>query len=684
VPRDARALRTQRAAEAAFGFPLLSRTLLVQRAPRALSAGQRAQVLATAARATAGAVPGLAYALPVLTPPGPAAPASTVAVTYLFFGRELSGAARERAVERYAGSLREATGVAAEPTGAIPARREAGSIISGRLPWLEMASLALVALVIGLAFRSVVAPVLALAAATIAYLVAVRVVAWMGRAVDLPPPAELEPLIVVLLLGVVADYSVFLLSGTRRRLGEGADADTATRRTLGEFGPTIAVAGITVAAGTAALLVARLEFVRALGPGLALSVLVGLAVALTLIPALLGLLGPRAFWPREAGPKRPGGERVRRLVTRVATIRPVATGVAVLCLAGLGAGAWGLHRAALGFNLVSGLPADSPPHRAADEIAAAFPRGAIAPTEVVVRSPRVPLPQGAVARLDGLLRRQPHVAAVIGAGDVPAGLRLGLLATRDGTAARSLVVLDVDPYGHRGIEAARSLRRDLPALARRAGLGDGVRLGVAGDSALAAETVSTMMGDLVRVAGVVLALDFVILAIFLRALVAPLVLLAFSGLSVLAAIGITSWVVGAFENAAELTYYVPFAAAVLLISMGSDYNVFLVGRVAGETRRASVRAAVRAAAPPAGRAITVAGVALASSFALLAIVPIQSFRAFALTMSAGILIDTFIVRSLLVPAGLALLGRAAGWPGHRLRPAEPGTPRPAGRAREGH
>jgi uncharacterized protein (DUF2267 family) len=112
---------------------------------------------------------------------------------------------------------------------------------------------------------------------------------------------------------------------------------------------------------------------------------------------------------------------------------------------------------------------------------------------------------------------------------------------------------------------------------------------------------------------------------------------------------------------------VPFAAAVLLVALGSDYNVFVAGRIWDEARRMRLREAIAVAAPQAARAVTVAGLALAASFALLAIVPLRSFREFAFVMGVGVLVDTFLVRTLLVPALTSLWGERAWWPGRRVR-----------------
>jgi RND superfamily putative drug exporter len=113
---------------------------------------------------------------------------------------------------------------------------------------------------------------------------------------------------------------------------------------------------------------------------------------------------------------------------------------------------------------------------------------------------------------------------------------------------------------------------------------------------------------------------------------------------------------------------------VLLISLGSDYNVFVVGRIWEEARRRPLRDAVAIAVPRASRAITIAGLALAAGFGLLALVPLAQFRQIALAMVLGILLDTFVVRSLLVPALVVLFGRVGSWPGRTARP----VPRQAG------
>ena len=210
-------------------------------------------------------------------------------------------------------------------------------------------------------------------------------------------------------------------------------------------------------------------------------------------------------------------------------------------------------------------------------------------------------------------------------------------------------------------------------MARTAGL-TGVRVEVAGETALAGEAIDSAVSDLGRIALVIGLVIAILLACFLRALVAPLYLLGASVLALLSALGLTVWI---FQNALgydSLVYYVPFVAAVLLISLGSDYNVFVVGRIWEEARRRPLREAVAVAAPRASRAITTAGLALAAGFGVLALVPLDQFRELAVAMVLGIVIDTFVVRSLLVPALVVLFGRVGSWPA-RLISREPARAR---------
>jgi RND superfamily putative drug exporter len=206
----------------------------------------------------------------------------------------------------------------------------------------------------------------------------------------------------------------------------------------------------------------------------------------------------------------------------------------------------------------------------------------------------------------------------------------------------------------------------MPQLLANAGLG-GASVGYAGETALGVETVDAVNASLWRIALGAVLVNLVFLAIFLRALLAPLYLLAASALGLAATFGLTTTFFHTILGYGGLPYYLPVAVAVLLVSLGSDYNLFVVGRIWQEAERRPLRDAIAYAAPRASRAITVAGLALALSFVLLAVVPIEPFAVLAFSMAVGILLDAFLVRTLLVPALIALVGPVGWWP-RRVRP----------------
>ncbi len=195
-----------------------------------------------------------------------------------------------------------------------------------------------------------------------------------------------------------------------------------------------------------------------------------------------------------------------------------------------------------------------------------------------------------------------------------------------------------------------------------------MRFEVAGQTALISDSIGSVFADLGRVAIVIMVVTLILLALFLRSLLAPVYLLAASVLAVFATLGLAVLICRAVLGSGSMVYFVPFAAGVLLISLGSDYNVFVVGRIWEEARRRPVPDAVAIAAPGASRAITTAGVALAASFAMLAVIPLEQFRQIAIMMAVGVILDAIAVRSLLVPALVALFGRLGMWPGNRRTP----------------
>jgi putative drug exporter of the RND superfamily len=722
IPPGSPAAHAESDATRLFGFPLDAAVAVVQRDPRGLPTATQvravrealaadravggqlgqlsqaaqaegvAEALARASHLSAalalaggpsspgppGGIPGLAGAFPLPNDPGlmpGTAEHSTTIITFLYFrpgasfGQQTAGA--NAYVHWY---LNQPADHVIGVTGPIPAEYAQSQIIQHYLWWVELFTVLAIVVILGVRFRSAGAPLAALACAGTAYILAVRIVAWIAQRMGVSVPPDLDPVLVVLLLGVTTDYSVFFLDGMRARLAEGVPKVRAARLATAEYAPIILAAGLIVAAATASLAVARTELLRAFGPALALTVLTAMVVSITLQPALMTVFGGMLFWRvrlrvRRQGTRDPRASRAGFTAARLAAAWPVALLIAAACTVGLLAAASDVRHLRLGSPLIGELPSSATAARASAAASDGFAPGILSPTEILVIGPGVTTQTAALARLQHELAAQPGVAELVGPSNFPeqAGAVGGVpslnpMLASSGGAARYAVVEKTDPLDATAISRVRALQARLAGLGRSAGL-SGVRFEVAGQTALIADSIDSIVADLGRVALAIMLVTLILLVLFLRSLLAPVYLLAASVLAVFATLGLAMLICRAIIGSGSMVYFVPFAAGVLLVSLGSDYNVFVVGRIWEEARRRPVPDAVAVAAPGASRAITTAGVALAASFAMLAVIPLEQFRQLAITMAVGIVLDAIAVRSLLVPALVALFGRLGMWPG---------------------
>lgn len=701
VPSETPAVVNELRSVDLFGFPLLGRTALVQRDPDGLSVYDQGRTAVAATAVTRRSFEGLNRiegALPLSNAFG-VFPSSrernTTAITYLLFRPDVSLGVQTRQAQRYGerffGPRDSVVGV----SGSVPARAAQGDLIRDNLPLAELLTLLAIVLIVGVAMRSVVAPLVAVLSAGVAYVMTLRISGALTTALGVSSPSELEPVVVALLLGVVTDYVIFYLTAMRRELRKGRTSLDAAQAAATTFGPIVMVAGLAVAAGTGALLVAESTFFRALGPALIFTVLVGLVVAVTLVPALMAVLGRWCFWPdrpdRAADPEAParseGAEgsaspdepasapaapRVTALITWLTASRRRAGMVTATCVAGLLLAATPLLGLSLGVSFVGSLPAETGVARAAEAARTGFAPGILSPTTLLIEGEGLDRQGRELTQLGELLEDRPGVAGVLGPGDVTPRLVRDILVKADGTAARYLVVLDDPALGADAISTLDALDDDLDSLLASSGVVSS-SAGFAGDTATATFIVGQTTNDLQRLALAALGANLLMLVLFLRAVVAALYLLVGSVLSLGAALGLTMLVFGELDPGAGLTFYVPFAAAVLLLAFGSDYNIFAVGSVWEHARRHPLRESVRSVLPTTIVAIFVAGLALAASFGILSVVPLVPFRQLAFVMAVGIMIDVLVVRSLLLPALLTLFGTASAWPSSQLAGARSDT-----------
>ena len=264
--------------------------------------------------------------------------------------------------------------------------------------------------------------------------------------------------------------------------------------------------------------------------------------------------------------------------------------------------------------------------------------------------------------------------AAIGPGRLPLNIGASLFATSNQAAVRFFVVFRDDPYDAAAIEAFTALEHRVAVALPNTGL-NGAIVAWSGATPTAADAVAATDADVWRVALLAALLMSLVLMLYFHAVLAPLLLIASSALGLAASLGVFVDVFQGPLGYPDITFFVPVTAGVLLVSLGADYSVFVMGRIWEEARGRDMAAAVQAALPRASRAVSIAAVTLAASFAVLALVPVQPFREFAFIMGVGVVIDAFLVRSFLLPALLVLAGRGAFWPHRtgRVRPSD--TPR---------
>jgi RND superfamily putative drug exporter len=442
----------------------------------------------------------------------------------------------------------------------------------------------------------------------------------------------------VLVFGAATDYALLLVARYRDELRIHEDSHEAMRVALRGAGPAIVASGMTVVLGLLTLLLAQVGSNQALGPLAAAGVFLAMLFSLTLLPTTLLIAGRRAFWPRipRAGeaPREPLAGAWGRLGARVRKRpRPVwAAGMGGLLVLALG-----LIGTSLG--LAQGEQFAGKPDAVAGAEAleaAGFVTGGGAQLQVVVPRPdRAEVVAGALSGLEGVAR----------VGEPEQG-EPGILFD---------VALRDDPYGEKALAQVPVIRR----AAREAG-GENVLVG--GALAEDYDTREAAEGDNLVVVPAVLAVILLILVALLRAVVLPLLLVVTVVLSFAAALGVGGLVSNAL-GFAGLETTVPLLAFVFLVALGVDYNIFLVTRAREEAVRHGTAEGMHRALASTGAVITSAGIVLAGTFAILTLIPFVGLIQLGVVIAFGVLLDTFLVRSVIVPALVWDAGERVWWPG---------------------
>lgn len=559
-------------------------------------------------------------------------------------------------------------------------------------------------------YRSPVIALVPLFAVGWVFSLAAAIGAFAAQEFGLPINGQSRGIMTVLLFGAGTDYCLFISSRFREELAHTQDKHEAMRRTMRAVGEAIASSAGTVLVATVALLLAVLESNKSLGPLLSVAVATMLVASLTLVPAIMTVLGRFAFWPfrpkydpAAASSESEEAHGIWSRIARGVARRPaVFLGATVIAFLVMSVGTFRLEQT---FDSLTSLPSGTESREGFEFLRESFPAGELSPTEAYIV-----LPEGtdvwtslaaidqvamSLSTLDGIASvagpSRPFGTAVeIGpdqvtsavstvpvdvrtgaappafAPDSPEAQAFGLFASanryvsRDGGVAKLDVVLDANPYSLEAIENVESLRQTARQLMREYGVPGEILIG--GETATSYDTKVANDRDEKVVLPIILLAIGVILGLLLRSVVAPVYLLVTIIVSYFGTLGLSTFVFQDVLGQNGVGSSVPFFLFVFLVALGVDYNIYLMARIREESHRHGLDAGTRRALGRTGGVITSAGIILAGTFAALMTLPLQDLFQLGFAVAVGVLLDTFVVRSLMVPAIVLLLGKWNWWP----------------------
>ncbi|MBK0333081.1 MMPL family transporter [Brachybacterium sp. MASK1Z-5] len=543
---------------------------------------------------------------------------------------------------------------------------EAFSGIDGLLLGVALAAVLAILLIV---YRSALLPFMVLATSMFALCAALAVIWHLAHAGVLLLSGQTQGILFILVIGAATDYSLLMVARYREELRAVPDRGVALLRAIRGTAEPILASGGTVIAALLCLLLSDLRSNSTLGPVAAIGIAFAMLSALTLLPALLFLAGRTAFWPRRPLYDPAEAERSEeQLVTRglwagVARRverhpRRIWIGVVlVLCVACAGL----LQLRADGVSQSELVLGDSQARTGQEVLGEHFPGGSGSPAQILVPQDQLQETADRLLDADGVESVSARSSdAPSGSAAVTAdGIRGGAdPRVEDGRVLLEATLADA-PDSAAAEDTVRGLREDLPQDAL-----------VGGETATAIDTDDASVHDRNLIIPVVLAVIAAILVLLLRSLLAPLLLIATTALSFGAALGVSALVFDHVLDFPGADAAVPLYGFVFLVALGIDYNIFLMTRVREESLAHGTRPGILRGLTLTGGVITSAGIVLAATFAALAVIPILFLAQLAFIVAFGVLLDTFVVRTLLVPALAVDVGRSVWWPSRLARRAD--------------
>jgi RND superfamily putative drug exporter len=510
---------------------------------------------------------------------------------------------------------------------------------------LLYATLGVVIVLLLLTYRSPVLWLLPIISAGVALTVAQAVIYLLTQHANLTVNGQSEGILVVLVIGASTDYALLLIARYREELRRHVDRHEAMAVALRRAGPAIIASGLTVVAGMLCLLAAESNDISGLGPVAAIGIGVGLIAMITLLPALLVVVGRWVFWPAKPGfgspePTRGGvwsrvGQRISRRPRTVWIVTAILLGVGALGLVGF---KFGTLTVAQSFR---GTPSSITAQNVLSEY---FPAGSGEPVDVISTASSAEQVRTALA-------------------DTPGIASVTQPVTKDGTSFLG-ATMTPSPDSQAAYTLVDQIRTAVHAI-------PGADAKVGGGTAINMDVESAAAHDRNLLIPLILGVVLLILGVLLRAIVAPIMLIATVVLSFASALGISAFFFKHVFGFAGADTSVPLFVFVFLVALGIDYNIFLMTRVREESIRSGTQRGALTGLAATGGVITSAGLVLAGTFAMLSTLPLVEFTEIGFAVALGVLLDTIIVRSVLVTALTLDIGRHVWWPSALARREQP-------------
>jgi putative drug exporter of the RND superfamily len=560
--------------------------------------------------------------------------------------------------------IKDANKLVLRVTGPAGIAQDATELFSQGDLSLLLGTVAIVLVLLLVIYRSPILAFIPLLGVGIAYGVISPILGGIGKAGWVVFDSQALSIMTVLLFGAGTDYCLFLISRFRSYLEVEKDKRAAMIRSLKGSSGAIAMSGLTVVFSLLVLLLSKYGAIHRFAIPFSVSILIMMIASLTLIPALLSIFGRVSFFPliprtiemqeeraRKKGKSIPVKRKKEGFGLKLGDFiikRPKLLMTATILF--LGVFALFSTKIQYTYDTLSSFPKDMPSREGFDLIAEHFNPGELAPVQVILQT------DGKESSVKTGVEKLPYVAHVSGPNQ----------GAQDQNIVSYNVELDVNPYSNEAMDYIPDLRKKVESIMKNDGIADSSKkVWIGGQTAVQFDTRQTTTDDAFVIIPIVIGIIALLLLVYLRSITSMLYLIGTVLLSYFSALGLGWVALHYLFDVDAIQGFIPLYSFVFIVALGEDYNIFMISSIWKKSKEMPLLQAIKEGVAESGAVITSAGLILAGTFAILTTLPIQVLVHFGTITAIGVLLDTFIVRPLLVPALTVLLGKWAFWPSKR-------------------